>query len=282
VAKKKKKNIARKIFLSFILFIVLMGAAGSLAWKYRYPLYSKYQNYIPISVVKYMRSMRPTQHLDPNIPFKQHHMTVATHNSAAVFGIDVSHYQDIIDWSKVENIPGLRPVEFVFIRATMGRSKRDSYFTYNWKSTKGKFLRGAYHYYRPDENSLLQADNFIKVVTLEEGDLPPVLDIEKMPKGQSMDSLKIGLKRWLNKVENHYKVRPIIYSGDHYFNNFLEKEFADYTLWIANYNRSLKAPKKHWKMWQYSEKGVIDGINEFVDLNLFDGSLEELKGMTKK
>ena len=46
--------------------------------------------------------------------------------------------------------------------------------------------------------------------------MPPILDIEKMPKGQSMSRLKEGLQNWLTLVEQHYGVKPILYSGEKY------------------------------------------------------------------
>jgi len=195
-----------------------------------------------------------------------------------IFGIDISQYQGNIFWDEVLTINDQFPVDFVFIRATMGGNGKDSKFKYNWKEVGSKNkLRGAYHYFRPNENSIKQANNFIKTVKLGYGDLPPVLDIEELPRNQSMDSLKAGLKRWLDHVEKHYKVRPILYSGDKYFADFLEKEFADYTLWIANYNFWVEKPKKHWNFWQFSEKGTVKGIKGAVDLNLFNGDIEELE-----
>ncbi len=195
-----------------------------------------------------------------------------------IYGIDVSQYQGDISWDQVLTIHDEFPVDFIFVRATMGENAKDSRFKRNWKEIIDKNkLRGAYHYFRPNENSAKQAKNFIKIVKLEPGDLPPVLDIEEMPRNQSMDSLKVGLKRWLNAVETHYNIKPILYSGDKYFADFLEKEFADYTLWIANYNFWVESPKKHWNFWQFSEKGTVAGIKGPVDLNMYSGTIEELE-----
>lgn len=195
-----------------------------------------------------------------------------------VYGVDVSEYQGAIKWSKVSHIFGEHKIYFAFIRATAGNNKVDGKFVKNWNAIKStNILRGAYHYYRPNENSIEQANNFIKTVKLSKGDLPPVLDIEKISSIQSLKKLKVGLKKWLNKVEKHYGVKPIIYSGSSYFTNYLKKEFGSYDLWIANYNRT-KVPVKHdWKIWQYSDKGRVKGINGKVDINVFDGEIEELK-----
>lgn len=190
-----------------------------------------------------------------------------------VFGLDVSQYQGQIEWEKAKIVEDTFQLQFVFIRATAGKDKLDSRFHENWKNAKeANFICGAYHYYRPNENSLLQAENFIKHVRLKKGDFPPVLDIENLPKVQSMDSLKVGLKRWLKKVENHYKIKPIIYSGEKYFNDFLDDEFKGYTFWIANYNFFVEDCKDHWTFWQFTEKGSVPGINGNVDLNIYNGT----------
>ncbi len=199
-------------------------------------------------------------------------------HSEHIFGIDISEYQGNVIWDSVNLINEQFPIDFVFIRATMGTAGRDRKFSSNWKGVQRiSRLRGAYHYFRPNENSIKQAENFIRVVKLKPGDLPPVLDIEERPRSQSMDSLRVGLKRWLDKVERHYKVKPIVYSGDSYFTDFLEKEFSDYTLWIANYNFWIEKPKRHWNFWQFSEKGSVKGIKGFVDLNMFNDDMEGLE-----
>ena len=181
-------------------------------------------------------------------------------------------------WNEIRKIEDTFQLQFVFVRATAGKNKVDSKFKNNWKQAKKhQFIRGAYHYYRPNENSIQQAENFIQTVQLEPGDFPPVLDIEQLPKKQSLDSLKVGLKRWLTKVEKHYKVKPIIYSGESYYNDFLKKEFSDYSFWIANYNFWRNEPESHWLLWQFTEKAQVSGIKGAVDLNIFNGNLIYLR-----
>ncbi|HEX8563091.1 MAG TPA: GH25 family lysozyme [Flavobacterium sp.] len=198
------------------------------------------------------------------------------HDGMAV-GFDVSEYQGIIDWPQADSID-VYPFEYVFIRATAGKDRTDARFKQNWTSAgKQKLLRGAYHYYRPNENSIEQAQHFINTVALKDGDLPPVLDIEQLPETQSVDSLKVGLRRWLNKVENHYKVKPIIYSGEKYYDDFLKEEFSEYTFWIANYNFFVDEIDEDWLFWQFTEKGSVPGIAGDVDINIFNGSFSELK-----
>ena len=198
-----------------------------------------------------------------------------------IAGIDVSEYQGNILWDSVKNIEATFPIQFIIVRSTAGKNRVDAKFHQNWKAVKNqKIIRGAYHYYRPNENSLEQAELFIKTVKLKKGDLPPILDIEKLPKNQSIDSLKVGLRRWLKRVEQHYGEKPIIYSGESYYNDFLEEEFADYNFWIANYNFFVENIKDDWLMWQFTEKGTIPGIKGNVDVNIFNGNLEQLRFQT--
>ena len=111
---------------------------------------------------------------------------------------------------------------------------------------------------------------------MQKGDLPPVLDIEKLPKSQSIDSLKVGLRRMLKKVEKRYKVKPIIYSGESYYTDFLKAEFSEYPLWIANYNFWRNDLESDWQFWQFTEKAQIEGIEGMVDVNIFNGNKNKL------
>ncbi len=198
-----------------------------------------------------------------------------------VIGFDVSQYQGQIDWDRVQYVENTFLLQFVFIRATAGKDAVDTCFKDNWAAAQKKgLLRGAYHYYRPNENSIEQAENFIRTVQLKSGDLPPVLDIEKLPENQSIDSLKKGLRRWLEKVDKHYKVKPIIYSGEKYYDAFLKEEFSDYTFWIANYNFFVEDIKADWLFWQFTESASVDGIPGNVDINIYNGTPKQLHYLT--
>jgi lysozyme len=204
-------------------------------------------------------------------------------NDNKAVGIDVSEYQDEIDWDEVEAVDDDYQLSFVFVRATVGNDRLDKRFQENWQGVKENHLiRGAYHYYRPNENSIEQAELFIKTVRLQKGHLPPVLDIEKLPENQSVERLKVGLKRWLTKVEEHYKMKPIIYTGERYYDDFLKEEFSDYLFWIANYNFYREKMKEDWLFWQFTEKASVSGIKGNVDVNIFNGDLQQLQFITKE
>jgi lysozyme len=198
-----------------------------------------------------------------------------------VFGIDVSQYQGTIDWSKLKKEE--KP-DFVIIRATAGKDNKDNRFDKNWKAAgEQEILRGAYHYYRPDENSAEQANFFIKNVKLNEGDLPPVLDIEKYSRVQSLTSLKTGLLNWLKIVEEHYDVTPILYTYNKFYTSTIihDERFDKYPLWIAWYNVNGNPDDitSNWVFWQFSDQGRVKGIEGDVDLNVFNGKVQDLDGL---
>ncbi len=195
-----------------------------------------------------------------------------------LFGFDVSHYQSRINWKVTDSLYQKYPIDFVFIRSTMGVDGIDYEFKYNWKYAKTRLLiRGAYHYYRPDENSTLQAQNFIKNTYLEPGDFVPVLDIEDYPKHQSVERLLEGVQNWLEIVEKHYGVKPIIYSGENFYNRNLKDHFPDHKIWIAKYSVFNEKMKDDWQFWQFTDKGTVPGIKTTVDLNIFKGNRQDIK-----
>jgi lysozyme len=208
---------------------------------------------------------------------------IVANHEGKIFGIDVSQYQGTIDWENLEAIEEQFEIKFVVVRATAGSKKVDRNFKKNWKNLSSTvYIQGAYHYYRPDENSTDQAKNFIKNVKLRKGHLPPILDIEKMPKGQSMDKLKEGLQNWLTIVEKQFGVKPIIYTGEKYFEDFLQEDFPNYKFWIANYNPWKEKIEDEYLMWQFTEKAQLHGVNELIDVNVFNGNVDDLKNVCIK
>ncbi|RMF25759.1 MAG: glycoside hydrolase family 25 protein [Bacteroidetes bacterium] len=193
-----------------------------------------------------------------------------------VEGIDVSHYQSLIDWEAVRDAG----FAFAFVKATEGQDHADTLFCRNWDEMKRVgILRGAYHFYRPEVPALVQAENFLLQVELEAGDLPPVLDVEV--RGEMPDEIFWHeVFCWLAVVEHRTGKRPILYTYQKFFNEHLHPRFADYPLWIARYNRWLRPSlkgRKQWLFWQYGDKGRVEGIDAWVDFNVFAGNLRQLQ-----
>lgn len=182
------------------------------------------------------------------------------------FGIDISQYNGDIDFDAVKHQEKHAPIEFIIIRSTMGDDRKDENFQKNWSEAKDYgFIVGTYHYYDPDENSSKQAQNYIETVKLSKGDIIPILDIEKISEVQSMNQLRIGLKNWLDIVEEHYGVKPMIYTGyDYYRKNLKDYGFDEYPLWIAAYSPEKRNDSIviNAEIHQFAEKVRVPGITE--------------------
>ncbi|MES2881217.1 MAG: glycoside hydrolase family 25 protein [Bacteroidota bacterium] len=190
-----------------------------------------------------------------------------------IHGIDVSKYQDRISWEAVQQmqVQDVR-LHFAFMKATEGISNSDSYFKRNWKKSKDAgMVRGAYHFFIASKDGRTQAQNFIKKVELQTGDLPPVLDVEQNF-GTSATQLRKEIKEWLEVAEQHYGVRPIIYTYVVFYEKYLQGYFDDYPLWVAHYLQPNQPRiQRSWSFWQHSEKGKVNGIRANVDFNVFNG-----------
>jgi lysozyme len=188
-------------------------------------------------------------------------------------GIDVSRYQKVINWNDVKEmeVKNIR-IGFAFIKATEGLDKVDAQFKRNWLYAEQENIpKGAYHYFIAGKGGKAQANNFIEIVKLKKGDLPPVLDIEETY-GASKADMQKNIKDWLEKIEDEYKVRPIIYSNINFYNLYLKGTFDEYPFWIAHYSQPGK-PRldRKWTFWQHSERGHVNGIKTAVDFNVFSG-----------
>ena len=197
-----------------------------------------------------------------------------------VRGIDISHYQDRIEWERLRNASmNNDPVTFVIIKATEGVSLMDDNFNDNfYKARANGFVRGAYHFLTPDVSAVRQAEFFLHQVHLEAGDLPPVLDIEDTHKWASLSKKRIQQMAldWLRVVENQYGVKPIIYSGLSFRRELLDDPvFDQYPYWMAHYYVEKPVYEGAWAFWQHTDCGKVDGVRGLVDCDVFNGTASE-------
>jgi lysozyme len=189
----------------------------------------------------------------------------------SIYGIDVSRYQNRINWNEVSKMSVQNiSVQFVFIKATEGKTMKDKRFKENWKEAKqNNIVRGAYHYYLPDGAPEQQANNFLETVKFEAGDLPPVVDIEDRGIGIHK-SFIANIQIFLNKLEAKCSCKPIVYTYDSFYNDYLTGQFADYPIWVARYGPE-KPLGGNFDFWQFTDHAQVDGIGEKADMNVFAG-----------
>lgn len=201
------------------------------------------------------------------------------------YGIDISHHNagDIV-WDSLYVLTDkrgktirdhhlakdIRPVSFVFIKATEGVSMVDKDFKRNWQDAgRSGLRRGAYHFFRSSKDGEAQARLFIKTVgDLRFKDLPPVLDIETIHRGGSMKKLNEEALKWLETIEGHYGKKPIVYTGSSFARDWLSKRITDnYPVWIAHYEKD-RPDFDGWIFWQFTDKAVVKGVPGPVDLSV--------------
>ncbi len=198
-------------------------------------------------------------------------------------GIDISHYQGNIDWDLLQNAMIERcPVRFILIKATEGTSRLDPKFADNFNQAREYgFIRGAYHFWSNKSTAREQAYFFLENVALEEGDLPPVLDIEHKPADMSIEDFQRNILTWLHIVEDKYHVKPIIYTYYKFKLKYLsDPVFNDYPYWIAHYYVDKVEYDGEWKFWQHTDAGRLPGIKGYVDFNIYNGSFYDLRMLT--
>lgn len=198
-----------------------------------------------------------------------------------VKGIDVSSYQGEIDWEVISS----QNISFAFIKATEGSTFIDEKFEYNYtESKKTDILIGAYHFFSYDSSGKTQADNFINTVPDTRNMLPPVVDLEfygdyfNNPKDSQ--EVHTELNDMLIALEEHYGNKPIIYCTEKSYDLYIDGYYDDYSIWIRSVYKSPALDDDKWLFWQYSNRGKLRGYNgqeKFIDLNVFNGSIEEFE-----
>lgn len=203
--------------------------------------------------------------------FNKNEANRITVNSRDYNGIDISKYQGNIDWGRVAKDP---KIQFVYIKASEGASNVDSKYQRNISRAQSAGIKvGSYHYFIGRKSAREQFNNFNRYVKLRDQDLIPMVDVEEA--GNSLVSrkqLQDNLKEFMELIKDEYGKYPLLYSQYRFYNEKLAPEFNKYFIFIARYSSkepTLKGGGKY-NIWQYSEKGRIDGISGTVDLDRFE------------
>ena len=208
--------------------------------------------------------------------------------AGAIPGIDVSHYQAVVDWSAV----AAGGVRFAFAKASEGAGVPDQYFLDNWNGMKAAgLLRGAYHFMHPNADPQAQASNFLNRLTaanggtplLAPGDLPAALDIE-VTDGASTATLLSCATSWLTAVESATGKRPIVYTYPSFWKSTLGNpaDLVGYRLWIAHLNVASPTTPGTWPgwvFWQFDKRPMAGVPAPATDLNAFNGTFDDLTNL---
>ncbi len=187
-------------------------------------------------------------------------------------GIDVSYAQGAINWKKVK----AAGIDFTFIRASRGAvgSKPmavDSTFDYNIsEASKNNIKVGVYHYLyaKTTSEAKKEAKFFLKTIAPYKITYPVVLDIEEEYQA-NLGKKKVTsiVKAFLDEISaaGYY---AMIYSNKNWLTEKLDMDkLSDYDVWLAQWN-TVPTYEGDFGVWQYSSKGIVSGIDGYVDLNL--------------
>lgn len=181
-------------------------------------------------------------------------------------GIDVSHYQGNIDWEKVGREAN---ISYAYIKATEGESLKDDCYRRNLIGARRAGISvGSYHFYRPNVPPEVQLRNMIETVKLSEQDLVPIVDVEVASRNHS--KFVRDLEHFVRLVERHYGKRPLLYTYQKFYNKHFKGRFKHHHWMIARYSTDQPwlEDGKNFIMWQYTQRGVLPGIEGYVDRSL--------------
>lgn len=192
-------------------------------------------------------------------------------------GIDVSRYQDKINWSKVAD----DEVEYAFIRLgirgyTTGEIMEDESFQRNIEGAlKNDIDVGVYFFTQATsvEEAEEEAEFVLESIAPYKVTYPIVLDVEAVTGSEARANDLTADERTKYCLAFCEKIKeagytPMIYGNLKTFMLMLKiEELEKFDKWFAYYDDMYYFPYD-FKIWQYTNKGKVSGISGDVDLNI--------------
>lgn len=188
---------------------------------------------------------------------------------AAMKGIDVSVHNGNIDWNKVK----AGGIEFAILRAGFGRleKQKDEKFEQNYAEAKAAGIPvGAYwySYAMSPEEAELEADVFLKVIKGKQFEMPVYFDLEEKKQFDlGKEKVSAIMRAFLERVESAGYFTGLYGSASPLFTHTADDIKSHYTIWLAHWVDRTNYSGAY-AVWQYSEKGKVDGISGNVDLDI--------------
>ncbi len=193
-------------------------------------------------------------------------------------GIDVSAHQGTIDWQQVAQ----DGVEFAFLRVgyrgygEAGRLMIDEEFENNVKGSLANGVKTGVYFFSQsvtEEEAIEEAKLVLEQISPYRITGPVVYDLEKISDSGARTRNLTVQQRTAMALAFCQTVADAGYRPMLYFN--LESAIAlfdltqleDYDKWFAHYTTDLYYPYEY-KIWQYSEKGSVKGIDTEVDMDI--------------
>lgn len=217
---------------------------------------------------------------DENCFWRNHYLKYEDTKYSSLTGIDVSEFQDDIDWKKVKE----DGVDFAFLRigrrgATTGLIYPDSKFEDNYKGTvENDIPVGVYFFSQAisDKEIKEEVDFVIDTLKNKTINLPIVYDLEEVyiedetPRANDMSKEEKTARALLFcKLIEEKGYKAMIYTGLYWARDSYDMEvLKDYPIWFAQYGADYPGLEYPFEIWQYTDSGRVKGISEPVDLNI--------------
>lgn len=192
-------------------------------------------------------------------------------------GIDVSHYQNLIDWKAVKEYG----IDFAFIKCLQGKSKVDECFHTNMQNAISNNIPvGVYVYSKAKtiDDAVAEAKRVIKECQSYRLTYPVVLDFES----KHFEDMSLAMRgkiidAFCQTILSDGNYIPMLYSSRYWLMHMIPAEVVKkYDIWLAEYTTGEPKYTGDYKVWQYG-LGKVTGIIGDVDMNIcyYDYSKKE-------
>ncbi len=188
-------------------------------------------------------------------------------------GIDVSKWNGEINWKSVRNAG----ITYAIIRvgyrgSTKGSLIKDSRFRSNIEGAQAAGIKVGVYFFSQATNEVEAVEEASMVIEELKGyslSLPVFLDVEASGgRGDKIDvSTRTAVCRTFCETIRNAGYSAGIYANKNWLNEKIDTpSLSGYYIWVAHYSETCGYTGTYC-MWQYTEKGTVDGIKGNVDLN---------------
>lgn len=195
-------------------------------------------------------------------------------NNNGVLGIDVSKWNGNIDWNAVKN----SGISFVIIRcgyrgSSTGVLVEDPTFRRNIQGASAAGLKVGVYFFTQAINEVEAVEEASMVISLIKGygiSYPVFIDTEQAngrADGLSREARTAVCRAFCETIRNAGYSAGVYASKSWYNDNLNYGSLSGYRIWLAQY-RSEPTFGNRYDMWQYTDKGTVNGISGKVDMNI--------------
>lgn len=184
-------------------------------------------------------------------------------------GIDISHHNGKINWDKLPEF-----IEFVGVKCTQGTGYLDPKYKENISNARKKGKAILHYHYAEGITPIKEVEWFYKNADIREGECI-ALDFEVRTPGQV-----IFCEDFIKQSITKFRFTPFFYSYVSIIKLFKTGLPEICGLWIADPSGKPRTGAwKTWAIWQHtiSPAGTISGISTSVDMDYFNGTIEQFK-----